>query len=270
MLEDLRSARALAVIRVSFPGAQSRPIARDRTRAAIREAIGAFLSLPPASVALESHPGQPPSVRMSGVQIGLSVSHEAKESVAAIRVGGAVGVDIVRSRSDSNLTQHWKTVALDYLGPRARSRIARMPAEDQIASFLRSWTRLEARLKCLGMPLSEWNPALDSMLESCLTVELLGVPDVVGTIAFVPAANIRVNSPATGVFCSQPSNTQPPELKFSAMMAAGCSAAAVAARYGRASAGLRRDRATAATALVCDRGDSARTDLVDVKKAGRG
>lgn len=183
VLEDLRSTQELAVISVSLPGTQSRQIAREAIRVAIREAIGAFLSLPPALVALRSHFDRPPSLNVSGIRIGLSVSHEAGTSVAAIRLDGPVGVDIVRSATGSNPTMHWKTVALDYLGPETSRRIARMQEEDQIISFLRSWTHLEARLKCLGVPLVEWGTGLDSTLSSCQTLELLGIPEVVGAIA---------------------------------------------------------------------------------------
>ena len=77
-------------------------------------------------------------------------------SVAALRRSGAVGVDILRIVPAFD----WQPVARDYLGPLALRRIASQPTPDQPLAFAREWTRMQARLKCLGLALQEWHPAL--------------------------------------------------------------------------------------------------------------
>ena len=92
---------------------------RDAARAQLRSALREVLSLQPGcapeSIALKSIPGQPLRIEQPshGQNIGLSISHEAGLSVAALRRSGPVGVDILRIAPDFD----WQTVARDYLGP---------------------------------------------------------------------------------------------------------------------------------------------------------
>lgn len=50
-----------------------------------------------------------------------------------------------------------------YLGP---DHAAAQPGADAVA-FVRGWAALEARLKCLEIPLAEWSPALAERLVRC-------------------------------------------------------------------------------------------------------
>jgi 4'-phosphopantetheinyl transferase len=161
----------LLVISVETPDSPLRDTARTQVRGALREVLGLQLGCAPEAVNLLSVPGQALRVELPGhtiSAIGLSASHEAGFSVAAIRQGGPVGIDIMRIAPAFD----WQAVARDYLGPQAWHRIASQPELDQPQAFACEWTRLEAGLKCLGIGLQEWCPALAKRLEGCRLMAL--------------------------------------------------------------------------------------------------
>ena len=164
------AAADLLVISVVTPDSTLREAARAQMRDALREVLSLQLGCAPESVVLQSIPGQPLRVEQPshGQNIGLSISHEAGLSVAALRRNGRVGVDIMRIAPGFD----WQAVARDYLGPQAVRRIASQPEPEQPLAFAHEWTRLEAGLKCLGLGLQEWSPALAQRLESCRLMAL--------------------------------------------------------------------------------------------------
>lgn len=173
----------LLVISVATPDSPLRDTARTQVRSALREVLGLQLGCAPEAVNLRSVPGQPLCVELPGhaiSAIGLSASHEAGLSVAAIRRQGPVGIDIMRIAPAFD----WQAVARDYLGPQAMHRIASQPEPDQPQAFAREWTRLEAGLKCLGIRLQEWCPVLAQQLESCFSMELELPSGMCGAVAW--------------------------------------------------------------------------------------
>ena len=160
----------LLVISIVTSDNTLRDAARAQLRSALREVLSLQLGCAPESIVLQSIPGQPLRVKKPShsQNISLSISHEPGLSVAALRRSGPVGVDILRIASAFD----WQAVACDYLGPQAVRRIASHPEPEQPLAFAHEWTRLEAGLKCLGLALQEWNPALTERLESCRLVEL--------------------------------------------------------------------------------------------------
>ena len=170
----------LLVISVATPDSQLRDAARVQLRGALRKVLGLQLERSPESIALISAPGQ--ALRLDGPdhRIGLSASHEAGLSVAAIRRHGPVGVDIMRVPPAFD----WQATARDYLGPQALRRIAGRPLLEQPLAFAREWTRLEAGLKSLGLALQEWTPALAQRLEGCRLRELELPSGLCGAVAW--------------------------------------------------------------------------------------
>lgn len=160
----------LLVISVATADSTLREAARAQLRDALREVLSLQLGCAPESVVLQSIPGQPLRVEQPshGQNVGLSISHEAGLSVAALRRSGPVGVDILRIAPAFD----WQAVARDYLGPQCLRRIASQPAPDQPQAFASEWTSLEAGLKCLGIGLQEWCPALAQQLKSCCVMAL--------------------------------------------------------------------------------------------------
>ena len=172
----------LLVISVATPDSTLRDVARAQVRGALREVLGLQLGCAPGSIVLKSTPGQALHVEQpsDGQNIGLSVSHEAGLSVAAVRRSGSVGVDIMRIAPAFD----WQAVARDYLGPQAVQRIASPPESDQPQAFAREWTCLEAGLKCLGIGLQEWNPSLAQQLESSRLMALDLPSGLCGAVAW--------------------------------------------------------------------------------------
>lgn len=174
-LEELRSDRALTVISIVAPDTTIRHAARENIRSALREMLGALLRRPAASIALISQPGQPILLDLPETRIGLSVSHAAGLTVAAIHVGVSIGVDVMRIDRGADWMPDWECVAQCYLGPQVCSRIATLAPGQRAHAFAQAWTRWEACLKCLGMALTEWTPALEQRLASC-GVRALALP----------------------------------------------------------------------------------------------
>lgn len=140
----------------------ARTRARHAARAVLQELLAEEFQRPLHAASLSDVRGQP--VRALGwPQIGLSVSHEAEVVLVALLADGEVGVDIAAIDPAACADELQRTAAL-YLQP---SEIA--APGDQASSpaavlrvFLEAWTRQEARLKCVGQPLEEWSPSLES------------------------------------------------------------------------------------------------------------
>lgn len=171
----LRGAPALAVIRIATPDTEVRHAAREQLRTAVRDLLAAVLQQPAATVPLVQQSGQALILDLPGTPIGLSLSHAPGLSVAAVHRHGAVGVDVMRTGEGADWMPDWETVARDYLGPQAQARIAQAAPGQRPLAFAREWTALEACLKCLGLGLTEWTPALQQRLATC-TVTALDVP----------------------------------------------------------------------------------------------
>ncbi len=105
---------------------------------------------------------------------GVSFSHEADASLLAWCPTGEIGVDLVDldSLALASPRELVATAAL-YLGPDWASEVAaRTLASGSHIHFALGWASLEARLKCLGMGLDEWQPARDQRLSKTGVVKI--------------------------------------------------------------------------------------------------
>ena len=162
--------------------------ARHSIRAALRAALAEHAGVAPERVGLHTVPGRAPwaLVDEGGAErrVHLAISHDEPLSVAAFRFDGPVGIDLMRVTDFPD----WQAVARDYLGPRSAAALAALPAPARPAAFARAWSAHEARLKCLGLPLSEWHAGLEAALMACPCVELADLPQgYVGSLALAPA-----------------------------------------------------------------------------------
>jgi 4'-phosphopantetheinyl transferase len=134
----------------------SREIVRNDTRAMLSDFLCRAYACTPEKIKLLREPGKQPglSISIPDHQITISLSHEQGLSVAAIGDGLWVGVDLLLV--DPEL--EWQTVAELYLGKQRTIEIAKIPQPLQASCFARQWATLEAQLKCLGQPMSEWSP----------------------------------------------------------------------------------------------------------------
>ena len=164
---ELRSRRAMTVISVVTPATTNRLRARALIRTALLETLAVFLHQPRTSITLVSHPGQAISVQVPLASLHLSVSHMPGMSVAAIASGAAVGVDLMPVPQGIDAMTDWSHVALDYLGATATALLQHTLPAHRPGAFAQAWTQFEASLKCQGVALTEWTPALAHQLTTC-------------------------------------------------------------------------------------------------------
>ena len=186
-LADLRSGAGMTVLSVPTPLTARRPDARHAIRQAVQHTLATFLDCPAASVALLSCPGRATQVAApSAGAVHLSISHLPGLSVAAISLRGAVGVDVMAV--DMQSLPDAADVAHDYLGPLLAQALLQTAPNHRPTAFAHAWTALEARLKCLGLGLTEWTPGLAARLQQCTVVSLALPVSSCGALAFQPAA----------------------------------------------------------------------------------
>jgi 4'-phosphopantetheinyl transferase len=172
---------APVVLMVATPASTLRDEARGLVRAALRSFLAPLVGCAPALVPLHAEPGAAPRLDLAGRSLHLSISHEAGLSLAAVRAGGAVGVDLMHA-ADAALPD-WHAIAHDYLGPDVAARLLGLGEQERQPAFARAWTRHEAALKCLGLPLQEWSPELARELAPCRVGELLLPAPYIGAVA---------------------------------------------------------------------------------------
>ena len=193
----LRSSQALTVISVPTPATTNRLQARERIRVALRETLAKFFNQPAASITLVSQPGRAIYVMNSPYGcLQVSVSHMPGMSLAAItrHVDIGVGIDLMQVDQDAKAmpdwTHNWAQVALDYLGPVESGLLKSTPSTQRPAAFAEAWTRLEARLKCLGLALTEWTPILEKQLAVCHVMTLALPENYRGAVAVNTSADL--------------------------------------------------------------------------------
>ncbi len=178
--------RVLAIPIPAQPGPPeaARAAARQQARAALAQALGAWLGCGTAAITISSERGQAPKATLTQAApgnaalsarlatTGLSISHSAGLTLAAWHPGGAVGVDVQAAAEAPEDPADRQRLATLYLGQNFMPNQA--PAQEQRAqtamtliAFLEVWSAHEARLKCLGEPLQEWTPALAARLAAC-------------------------------------------------------------------------------------------------------
>jgi 4'-phosphopantetheinyl transferase len=157
-----------------------RTTARRTIRAALLDALAEAAGVPPTSIRLCGAPGEAPYALLDDHRISLSISHDGDVSAAALRLdGGAVGIDVMRVADIPD----WHAVAHDYLGPACAAALARLPACARAAAFARAWSGREARLKCRGSPLAEWQAGDDARLAAFASWPLAVPAGYVGIVA---------------------------------------------------------------------------------------
>ncbi|QRM18361.1 4'-phosphopantetheinyl transferase superfamily protein [Dechloromonas sp. TW-R-39-2] len=167
----------LIVIAVDTPETPIRDTARQRLRQALSEVLAEqgidhrLIAEAGRPLRLERHP-----------EIGLSCTHEPGLSLVAIHFNGPVGIDLMRLDAGLPDTTEIRQLASDYLGPGMAQRLLADPQ-----AFAATWTAHEASLKCLGLALEEWTPALAERLAQCHCMQLALPASHVGTLCVRPA-----------------------------------------------------------------------------------
>jgi len=113
-------------------------------RTALRRLLGAYLGIPADEVALDIAPGGKPRLADPQAQLHFNLSHSNGTGLLALSSRQAVGVDIENKAPPANLAR----IAERVFGHEEIAQLA--AARQDPAVFLRLWTRMEARQKCLG------------------------------------------------------------------------------------------------------------------------
>lgn len=151
------------VLTVSAPS--SSPLQREALREAVYRAIGETLALQlgcvPAQLVVQRRAGQAPQLLRNGQVLPgwqLSISYADAMAVWAGTQAGRVGIDVQGPPGDEHTdidAAGWPAVAALYLEPDAAAALAGLQRMDWRRGFARQWARLEAQLKCAGLPLTE-------------------------------------------------------------------------------------------------------------------
>ena len=182
-VQALRSAKAMAVIRIATPVTENREVARSLTRSALLETLAVLLDQPAASIILISPPGKAIQVDSTCFQLNVSISHSPGVSVAAICQNAAIGVDVMQIDAMTLAHPEWLRLAGDYLGPQVKAKLQSAPPPTFPGLFAQAWTGFEATLKCLGLGLTEWSPELSRRLASCHVMALDLPANYCGSVA---------------------------------------------------------------------------------------
>lgn len=172
------------LVLVGVRGNGDRPEARLAIRRALREVLAELAGVPAEAVLIGSGPGRAPAVEFAApariAAPGISISHDGVLSLAAINLRGPVGVDLMIEQDIPD----WRAVAADYLGPAEPSRLAGYPAHLRAGELAQAWTRREARLKYLGLQLTEWSAHCPAGEERIASRSVALPPGYRGTVAF--------------------------------------------------------------------------------------
>lgn len=175
-------AEPLGLTLLGVRGQSAREAARLRIRAVLTAALAAHFDIDAGRIALHSPQGVAPwaivALDAGDQRVALTISHDGDISVAAYSFNGAVGIDVM----SISPVPDWRAVARDYLGPVAASKLAARSDGERDAAFAHAWSKHEARLKCLGLQLSEWCDERAVALPACRCFPL-ALPD--GYVGYV-------------------------------------------------------------------------------------
>jgi 4'-phosphopantetheinyl transferase len=120
-----------------------------RSRGLLRELLGRYLGLEPASLrfAVGEH-GKP---ELDGDRLPFNMSHSGELALYAFSRAGAVGVDVELARRPVDEV----AIAARMLGEGVAQRLRALDPATRQREFLRAWARHEAELKCLGVGIGE-------------------------------------------------------------------------------------------------------------------
>lgn len=180
--ESVTPVNGLIVVAVDTPPTPIRDAARKLVRDAARQILGTLLNRPPATVNLLSQPGQAPRLADRD-DIHLSISHEPGLSLLAISQRGAIGIDLLRCQESPVWQTDIITLAKDYLEPGIAEKLTTISSRRQTVCFAKAWTRHEARLKCQGLELIEWQPDFAQCYSQCRIFDLYLPRDYRGALA---------------------------------------------------------------------------------------
>lgn len=161
----------LALALLALPANAPRPIASQHARQALRQILGGLLARPADALVLRES-GSGPVLENAARDIRISLSYAAGRYLIGLAEGHALGVDIVRVE---HLPETGALAQL-YLPAPCRQAVHEAPPDDRNGRFALAWAQMEARSKCLGLPLGEMNPQRERALAAAHLTECAQIP----------------------------------------------------------------------------------------------
>ena len=138
-------------------------------RCFLRETLGKYLDADPASLRFTAGPNGKPSLAKNN-ELRFNLSHSGEIVVVAVTAEAEIGVDVEKIRSGVS----FDAIAGRYFHPNEARALLSLPNDEKAREFFVIWTRIEARLKALGLGLTR-GTRLDEQTDWA-------------TFSFVPAA----------------------------------------------------------------------------------
>lgn len=148
-----------ALILLTLPAATPRFAASHTARQALRQILGELL----AHEIILRETAFGPMLDCAARDIRLSLSYAANLCLIGLAERHALGVDIVRIEPLPEI----EALSRLYLPHTACRAVLDTPPATRDASFALHWAQMEARSKCLGLPLAEINPQREQALNTC-------------------------------------------------------------------------------------------------------
>jgi 4'-phosphopantetheinyl transferase len=123
------------------------------SRWALRQVLARYLDQPAAEIEIVADErGKPRLSARASPRFNLS--HSGDLAIVALAADREIGVDVEAVRARGDLV----ALAERALAPEAAAAVRAAPPEERPLAFHRAWVRHEARLKCLGVGLTEPDP----------------------------------------------------------------------------------------------------------------
>jgi 4'-phosphopantetheinyl transferase len=158
-----------------------------RSRGLLRALLGRYLHQDPRSLrfATGEH-GKPALADDAAPELAFNMSHSGQLALYAFGATGAVGVDVEIARRPLDEV----AIAAHALGAATARRLQTLEPTARRREFLRTWTRHEAELKCLGVGIG--GTPTDGVTHELWVTELELGPDAAAAVAAErPARELR-------------------------------------------------------------------------------
>ncbi|HEY3768663.1 MAG TPA: 4'-phosphopantetheinyl transferase superfamily protein [Candidatus Angelobacter sp.] len=121
-------------------------------RGALREILGACLTIGPCEVSFTYGPQGKPDLAESHNTSGLrfNLSHSGEVALLAVAQNRELGIDVEQIRADSASHE----IATRFFSPEECARLEAVPVDQSVDAFFNCWTRKEAYIKARGQGLS--------------------------------------------------------------------------------------------------------------------
>ncbi|MBC3876810.1 4'-phosphopantetheinyl transferase superfamily protein [Undibacterium sp. FT79W] len=161
---DYFSQQSNVVICLSFPQNLQRETARQQLHLAITELLMQAFSCTAEQIRLIRVAGSRLQCFIATQEIFISVSHEPGLSVAAISQKQLPGIDLMAVKAMDD----WQDVADIYFSPQQIAALQQAQDDERAALFAQYWTMMEARFKCAGIAMTEYDEHVQQQMASAL------------------------------------------------------------------------------------------------------